>query len=45
MRKKLFPTRKRKPKLINKQVVKKDPEVYGTVHIKAIQNTEGWYRP
>ena len=44
--KKLFPKPRRKPKakLINRQVVKNDPEEYGKKHMRAIQNPEGWYR-
>jgi hypothetical protein len=46
MKKLLFPKRRRpKKKLINRQVVKNDPEEYGKNHIKSIQNEEGWYRP
>jgi len=40
-------TKRRQPKkkLLNRQVVKNDPQEYGKKHIKAIQNPEGWYRP
>ena len=42
----LFPKarRRRKPKLINRQVAKNDPEEYGKKHIQSIQNSEGFYR-
>jgi len=43
----LFPKRRRRPKkkLLNRQVVKNDPAVYGMKHLKAIQNPEGFYQP
>jgi len=43
----LFPKRRRRPKkrLLNRQVVKNDPEEYGKKHIVSIQNAEGFYRP
>ena len=46
MKKSLLSKRPRpRKKLLNRQVVKNDPEEYGKRHIKAIQNPEGWYRP
>lgn len=44
MAKKLFPRLIRKPKLLNRQAVKNDPEEYGKKHVKAIRNPEGFYR-
>lgn len=32
-----------KKKLINRQIVKNDPEEYGKRHLKAVNNPEGFY--
>ena len=45
--KKLFPKprRKRKPRAVQPLRTNRDPGYRGLKHLKAIQNSEGWYRP
>lgn len=43
-RRKLFPTRTHKPKVEKPLKTKRDPLYQGEKHIKAIQNSDGWYR-